>query len=490
MRVRIFSSMLIFTVIVLVLLWVCQIMFLDDIYKRIKISNIETVAEELSEEIEFPDLQKRVNEYAVKYDTCITVWDTNLKRLASTCINNECRVHTYHIVAAGYFNKMAYDNGGTYIRHYGSEVKYDPAFPEDDKFSATDYENESMMYAKVVNAGDNKYLLLMNAVITPINAVVQSLINVFCVIAVIMIVLAFIISAIISSYIVKPIQQINTGAKQLAKGNYNVKFNENSYSEISQLASTLNYAAKELSSVDKTRQELIANVSHDLRTPLTLIGGYAEMVRDFPNDDNIENLQMIIDEVNHMTKLVNDMTDVSKYDAGVHKLALTEFDLTELVNDTAIRLSKLNDPDGINIEFKFDRHVNILGDELKITQVLYNLINNAVTHTGDGKHVTVTQIITESGKDKFVEIRITDDGRGIPRERIASIWDRYYKMDKTYKRAHDGSGLGLSIVKSILELHRMEYGAVPLEDMPDKKGCTFYFKTKALKVSSNDEYKI
>ncbi len=486
--------MLVFTVIVLALLWILQTVFLDDIYKSVKISNVNTAAAALSQNIDSGDLKNLVSEYAVKYDTCITVWDSNLKQIASTCVNSYCRVHTYHIVGAAYFYNMAEQNGGTYVQRYGSGRppesadihKQGDSFFEDSDFSSVDGENESMMYAKIVKSGNTEYLILMNAVITPIRAVVQSLKNVFLFIAIIMIVLAFAVSAFISRYITKPIDKINASAKLLAKGNYDVRFDENSYSEIAQLASTLNYAAAELSTVETTRRELIANVSHDLRTPLTLISGYAEMMKDFPNDDNRESLQTIIDEVNHMTLLVNDMTDVSKYNAGVYKLNSAEFDLTELVRDTALRLSKLNDPDGYSVDFEYDRHVFVIADELKITQVLYNLINNAIIHTGDGKRVTVVQDVTEHGKDKFARISITDNGKGIARENVKSIWDRYYKIDKTYKRAHNGSGLGLSIVKSILELHHMQYGVIPVEDMPDNKGCTFWFKTKITKSEKED----
>lgn len=493
MRVRIFSSMLGFTLIVLILLWLFQIVCLNDLYKGIKISNVNTAAEELSASVSSGDISEQVRYYAVKYDTCITVWDNELKQIASVCVNKSCRVHTYHIVGAAYFYNMAKENGGTYIQRYGNrpqsstdDYKGFSGLPEADEFVSIDGENESMMYAKIVNSDGKEYLLLMNAVITPIRAVVQSLKMVFLFIAIIMIVLAFIISAVISSYIVKPIDKINDSAKLLAQGNYNVSFDENSYSEIAQLAATLNYAAAELSSVEAIRRELIANVSHDLRTPLTLISGYAEMMKDFPNDDNRESLQTIIDEVNHMTLLVNDMTDVSKYNSGAYKLNCTEFDLTNLVNDTVLRLSKLNDPEGYSIEFDFDRHVYIKADELKITQVLYNLINNAVIHTGEGNHVYVTQEVTEHGKNKLVKICVTDNGKGIKKENIKSIWDRYYKVDKTYKRAHNGSGLGLSIVKSILEMHRMEYGVIPVEDMPENRGCTFWFATKIIRTEKTN----
>ena len=471
-----------FSVIVLALLWIFQIVFLNDIYKAVKLSNINTVIKELSPNINSGDIKKYVTQYAVKYDTCISVWDSNLKQVASTCINSNCRVHTYSLVGAAEFMLKAKANGGQYTEHYGgirTPVPNDKEFWNKVEFEHIDNENESIMFANIITGNDGKeYLLLMNAVITPIRSVVQSLRMIFLFIAIIMILLSIIISSVISKYMLRPINKINATAALLAKGNYDVHFDENSYTEISELASTLNYAASELSSVESTRNELIANVSHDLRTPLTLISGYAEMMMDFPNDNNSENLKTIVDEVNHMTLLVNDLTDVSKYNAGVQKLSITKFDITSLIKDTSERLTRLNNPTGCKINFEYTNTVFILADEIKITQVIYNLVNNAVIHTGEDKTVIIKQIITEVNKNKFVEIQITDSGKGIPEENVKSIWDRYFKVDKTYKRAHNGSGLGLSIVKSILELHKMEYGVIPVEKMPNKTGCTFWFRSK------------
>lgn len=446
-------------------------------YKMVKISNVNTAIDKLTQNITSDDLKKYVSECAIKYDTCISVWDGDLNQIASTCVNSNCRVHKYSLIGAAAFKIKAKNNGGTYTERYGgssSTVPNDP-FLWQPEFELIDDENESIMFANIINTDDNKeYLILTNALITPIRSIMQSLRLIFWFIAVIMLLLAVLISLVVSRYMLNPINKINSTARLLAKGNYNVHFDDNTYLEMAELASTLNYAANELSTVETMRNELIANVSHDLRTPLTLISGYAEMIKDFPNDNNTESLQTIIDEVNHMTRLVNDLTDVSKYNAGVQKLSLSKFNLTSLIDETASRLTKLNDPTGCKINFIHDKDCYICADEIKITQVLYNLINNAVVHTGENRTVVIKQIIT----DKTAEIQITDSGKGIPRENIRSIWDRYFKMDKTYKRAHNGSGLGLSIVKSILELHGMEYGAIPVEEMPDNKGCTFWFRCK------------
>lgn len=485
--------MIAFTFAVL-LLWVgIQRFLLTDIYKAVKMSSVNQALNEIVQTLSLPDMSQEqldevVSDSALKYDTCISVWNKELQLSASKCVNNGCRVHSYSLVGAAYYYRKAKGNDGEYIQSYGI---FTPTANEEDigrpPFAEDDYNEDngvytSIMYAKITQDNEGKeYLILLNTIITPLISVKRSLSAIFATVGVIMVLLALIISIVLSSYVVEPITKIGDGAKLLAKGNYNVRFDENSYSEIAQLAQTLNYAASELSSVERVRRELMANVSHDLRTPLTLISGYAEMIKDFPNEDNKDNLQVIIDEANHMILLVNDMADASKYNAGVQKLQLAEIDFTAKIADTTERIKTLN-YDEYDIVFEPEEHVILTGDELKLTQVLYNLINNAITHTGEDKKVVITQRVEEESHRKYVRIEVTDSGDGISAEDAQTIWNRYYKMDKTYKRAHNGSGLGLNIVKSILELHHAEYGVISREQMPLGKGCTFWFKIQTEKT--------
>lgn len=143
-----------------------------------------------------------------------------------------------------------------------------------------------------------------------------------------------------------------------------------------ELAATLNYAAAELSKVEDLRRELIANVSHDLRTPLTMISGYAEVMRDIPGENTPENVQIVIDEANRLTGIVNDLLDLSKLQAGALTLTVSEFNLTEDIRNTLHRYDKLAD---FSFPFTYDRTVYVCADQLKISQVLYNLVNNAST---------------------------------------------------------------------------------------------------------------
>ncbi|MFQ8601435.1 MAG: sensor histidine kinase, partial [Oscillospiraceae bacterium] len=217
---------------------------------------------------------------------------------------------------------------------------------------------------------------------------------------------------------------------------------------------TLNYAAEELSKVEGLRRELIANVSHDLRTPLTMISGYGEVMRDLPGENTPENVQIIIDEARRLTSLVNDMLDISKFQSGTQKLHRTRFNLTQAIRDTLGRYNKLTEKDGYAISFASDQEVYVHADELRISQVVYNFINNAITYTGPDKCIYLRQLV----EGNSVKIEVRDTGEGIDPDKLQYIWDRYYKVDKAHKRAQIGTGLGLSIVKSILDLHGARYG--------------------------------
>ena len=256
----------------------------------------------------------------------------------------------------------------------------------------------------------------------------------------------------------------------MAKGKYDITFPNNGYREIAELGDTLNYAATELSKTEELRRELIANVSHDLRTPLTMITGYGEVMRDLPGENTPENVQIIIDEAKRLTDLVNDMLDISKLQSGTQTLKLERFSLTETIQDTMLRYHKLTEHDGYQISFLYRENVFVTADQLRISQVVYNLINNAIVYTGEDKKIEVSQTVY----DDKVRISVTDTGEGIEQDMLPLIWDRYYKVDKTHKRAVVGTGLGLSIVKSTVELHGGTCGVTSQKGV----GSTFWFELK------------
>lgn len=324
----------------------------------------------------------------------------------------------------------------------------------------------------------NLYAIFQRARVSPLGAMISAIENQVVFIGTLLVILTLILAAILSRLITKPLEQVNEEAKALAIGKYNTEFTGRGYREIDELSDTLNFAARELSKNEHLQKELISNVSHDLRTPLTMIKGYSEVMRDIPGENTPENVQVIIDETTRLTELVNDMLDLSKIQSGARIPEMREFSLTDVVRDTMFRYEKLTMQDGYKIDFSADREAYIIADSTMILQVVYNLINNAINYTGEDKRVSVVQ----SFNGDAVRISISDTGSGISEEDIAFIWDRYYKVDKVHKRATVGTGLGLSIVKEILEKHSATYGVTSTPG----KGSTFWFE---LKTSDSQEYK-
>lgn len=284
---------------------------------------------------------------------------------------------------------------------------------------------------------------------------------------------SIVIAMFLSRRIAKPISDMTKNAKKLAEGNYNVQFTTTGIREIDELANTLNYLEQEVSKTDEYRRDLMANVSHDLKTPLTMIKAYAEMIRDITLDNKEktkENLNVIIDETDRLNILVNDILELSKLQNNQKTLNIESFDIVELISDILKRYQIIKETENYNLILESPESIIVKADKKRISQVIYNLINNAINYTGDD--LTVTIRITESSKDCKVEI--IDTGKGIDEKDLPNIWNRYYKKEKNHKRNVVGTGLGLSIVKNILEQHNFKYGVSSVKD----KGTTFYFQIK------------
>lgn len=207
-----------------------------------------------------------------------------------------------------------------------------------------------------------------------------------------------------------------------------------------------------------------------------MITGYGEVMRDLPGENTPENVQIIIDEAKRLTTLVNDILDISQLQSGTRKINVETFNITESIRGILERYNKLIEQEGYRIYFKSDKDIWVNADPIKISQVIYNLINNAITYTGSDKTVAIIQSSTPKG----VKIEISDTGEGISEEMLPLIWDRYYKVDKAHKRAAIGTGLGLSIVKTILDMHGAKYGV----ESTLGKGSTFWFE---LTINKNIE---
>lgn len=494
LQFKLLCYFLLFGGIILTILWVFQSFFLESFYTISKTSQVERNASVISKSIqENKNVQETIENIASYNNLSVYVYDSNsLFNLIYDCEYDNPSTALkleYHDVY-GYY-KDASDNGGHYMcitsnddakiarqrlaNMLGTQSTDDTAKSQIHFRSNENESSQNMVYADIIGMDNGREcFLIITSSITPLSNTVEIIKGQMLMVSIVFIMLSVIFSLYASHRIAKPISKTNTSAKELAKKNYDVNFNATGYLEVEELNNTLNYAKTELAATEKLQQELIANISHDLRTPLTMITGYGEVMRDLPGENTPENIQIIIDEATRLSSLVNDLLDLSKIQSGAIQPDKHTFCLTDSINNIFQRYAKLIEQDGFNITFESNENVYVNADELKISQVIYNLVNNAINHVGDDKTVIVTQKV----KDKKVVVEVTDHGEGIPADKLEYIWERYYKVDKEHKRGVIGTGLGLSIVKSILDSHNAHYG---VRSTPGK-GSTFWFELEYVSV--------
>ena len=524
-----FSIFLIFAIVLLGVLWFFQIVYLDDFYKIIKRKETEAVLTDVENLLYSSDNPTDdIEKIAASNNLGIYITDNNGVALYNAEYISNSQMSSLPQFMFGLFYDQAVANGGEAVIEFKGNVMQrkvekerfqfgengEPVSPAESEDSQSDVESpdtdsdsdetedeteeetepqgkiaytipeekkeevfrqnigndmaESVIYVRIIDVDGAEEVIMINSVLTPVDATVYTLKVQLRFISAIMIVIAFILAATLSNNISRSIIRINEGAKKLADGDYSVKFNSRDYMEVAELSDTLNYTATELGKTDSFQKELIANVSHDLRTPLTMIKGYAEVMRDIPGENTPENVQVIIDETERLTSLVNDMLDISKLKAGTLTIQPEEYNITESIRHVLERYNKLREVEGYTIDFVYDDEVIVYADEQKMYQVLYNLVNNAINYTGEDKKVTVIQKVLGD----TLRIEVKDTGEGVKQEDIPYVWDRYYKDKTAHKRAISGTGLGLSIVKNVLELHGAKYGVSSIQG----QGATFWFE--------------
>ena len=476
-RWQLFGTLAVLTVVFILVLWVFQAQMMGFFYEREKFADIEKIAVELSAQVDSETFSAQVDSYARENDTCIVVFQIEEKdghksgkKVADAKAAVDCTIHHLHPEQLSKLYDLAKENDGIYdertaVSNRLDEQEEDFHFPGFHRREGT----VNAVQVRVLEQNGKEFLLLLDMPLTPVAAVMDALEVQFIWIAAILLIAAFFLAALASRVIAHPLTDITEKARKLAEGNYEPNFTvETGYREVRELADVLNHAATEIGATDRLQKELIANISHDLRTPLTMIKGYSEMMRDIPGENSPENVQAIIDETTRLSELVNDLMDLSKLQAGTQKLTPDVFDLTETVRATMQRYETLIRHQGYRIEFLPVGEAFVKADRVMILQVIYNLINNAVNYTGESKRVVVTETI----RDGRVRLSVADDGEGIAPEQIPEIWDRYYRVDKVHKRSVMGTGLGLAIVKSILEAHNATYGV----DSAIGVGSVFWFE--------------
>lgn len=452
LNATIWKYFLLFSILILGFLWVFQVLFLNKYYKYVKIKDIKSVADTINKNKSALNLKTIINNAAFDKSVCVEVVDNNLTTLySSSFLGKGC--------LTGKETSIQYKFN--FINSNKKNETYEIINPR--------FDNQALVYA--IKLDKNNYAFI-NTSLDPIDSTVNILRSQLIIVTIIVLILSFVIAYFISNHISNPIVKINKAAKRLARGEFNVVFDsDEDIDEIKELASTLNYTRDELSKTEELRRDLMANVSHDLKTPLTMIKAYAEMTRDLHSNNkqkSKDNMNTIIEEVDRLTILVNDILTLSSMQSEIEQLNYSTFDLVKLIQEILNRYSIFKETENYKFKFISPKKLEIIADKKKIEQVIYNLVNNAINYTGEDNLVTIS--ILE--KNNLIRVEIKDTGSGINKKDLPLIWNKYYKNKKEHKRNLVGTGLGLSIVKSILELHKYKYGV----ESTKNKGSTFYFE--------------
>ncbi|WP_128426246.1 sensor histidine kinase [Gudongella oleilytica] len=448
-----------FAAAIMALLWLLQIVFLNSYYESMKIKEISRIGNELAAKYGSLDFENALVETSFNEGISINILDQTGKLVYP--------LDLFDIIRQPRLNSETFSD--FLARLYGSETDYVVYTRTDDRVR-----NPILVYGAILRNGDApNYFLFINSMLEPIDSTVNVLKSQLIRITGISFFLSLGISLILARWISRPITNITRSARALSKGDYSVSFEKGAYTEIDNLADTLNSTTRELSKAEELRKDLMANVTHDLKTPLTVIRSYSEMIRDISGESKEKreaHLETIIQESDKLSSLVDDMLELSRVQSGLRDMEMEELDLTELSREVLDRFNYFQENEGYTFQLTANGDTIVLGDKRKLSQAIYNLIGNAVNYTDDDRRIA----IKVEGDDDSVRFSIEDHGPGIAADEIDYIWDRYYRGGKSHSRRKTGSGIGLSLVKSIIMAHNGEYGVMSKEG----EGSTFYFRLR------------
>ena len=448
---KIFMYLAIFSLFILIFLFFFQVIFIDTFYEWTKTKTIKNLSKDILVTENDTSLYDKLDKVSYKENVCIELTNSNGDNLYSSYGNN-CRLRS-RTIKRNFINSNKESKTYNLVNNFTKEKSI---------MSATKLSN-------------NLYIFISTSLI-PLDSTINIIEQQLIVVSIVVLLLSIVVAYFISKRLSLPITKISKAAKLISKGKLKTKFETTSdIKELVDLTNALNDMKDELSKTEELQKDLMANVSHDLKTPLTMIKAYAELILDININDKEKcknNLNTIIEEVNRLNTLVNDILALTKVENDLDKLDISSFDLIKLIEKIVKQHNIYVIKDGFSIEFIHNniKELVIDADKKKIEQVIYNLLNNALNYTGEDKKV----IIKVEDDDKDYTIMVIDSGKGIDKKELDHIFDRYYRSKKNHKRYVYGTGLGLSIVKNILLLHNFDYGVTSKKN----KGTTFYFKIK------------
>ncbi|ENQ3104731.1 HAMP domain-containing protein [Bacillus sp. 491mf] len=354
---------------------------------------------------------------------------------------------------------------------------------------------KSQIFVKpVVTNGEIKEFAFAMTSLQPVNEAMLVLKDYYVYALMIVFIVIILLSFYYSKIIANPLIKMNRVTKKMANFDFSEKLPISTEDEIGSLSGSINSLSVNLKDridklhvvntklqqdiekerqLEKTRKEFISGVSHELKTPLSVIRSFAEGIKDGVSKDTTYYTDVILEETDNMNRLIVEMLELAKLESGTYKLELEPFSIGELIQQVYTKLLFSIEEKDLQVELAFDSTIYVQANRNRIEQVVVNLLSNAIRYTPVGEQIKVT--ISEN--EETVKVEIENNGAPIPEESLDKIWDRFYRIDASRSRHTGGTGLGLSIVKNILELHHANYGVYNKEN-----GVVFYFHLSKVEV--------
>ena len=451
-------QMLLLIGITLGLLWIFQVVMLEKYYMYSQTRNIKqeglALAKVFEEGAATEELERMAGELNLKYNTGVEIYDRDGEKIFA---------YTFMPMMAG----KIMDKQEVFTETIKGEITV-----RQTKYNRL---NSNIMFVgiPIVKGSVVSGALIISAPLASIKETEVIIKEQLMAVTVILVLISLLLTYYFSKAFTKPILRINEAAAKMAGGNLSIKVDVKSSDELGMLAGTINNLSVQLQKIEQLRKELIANVSHEFRTPLSLIKGYAETIRDVTGDipeKRNRQLDIILEEADRLKEMVDDTLNLSQMQSEYFKLDIRPFDINAAVRNIKNRFLYILEKKGITLEIQGSNdNTIVIGDEPKIEQVLYNFVNNACNHTANGGWIRI-ELFEDADN---VKIEVLDNGKGIAAEELPYIWDRFYKATKGSK----GTGIGLSIAKEILKAHASSYG---VESKPGE-GALFWFDLKKAK---------
>ncbi|HBQ64397.1 MAG TPA: hypothetical protein DD727_05665 [Clostridiales bacterium] len=460
-RLKLWAGMMVLVLVVLVLLWLFQIVFLESYYARARIADIRKEASAIVKRMEEGDRTAALdNMEAFSFENNLGIEILDLQGNTKDVLGQTGNTGQVPMMKSGERAQAFQDVLA------GKKVEISLIHPR--------FGNKFMLIGLPVEMnGEIQEAIMIVMPMAPVQDTASILKRQLAMISVVLATAALLISFLISRGFTRPILAITKASEIMASGDFDVRIPFTKKDEIGKLAKTINHLGEQLSKIEQLRKDLIANVSHELRTPLSLIRGYAETLRDVTGDiseKREKQLGIIIEETDRLTRIVDDILNYSQLQSGYFTLNLSAFKVRDCLDRVVKRYEVHSEKTGVAIRQEYEGNSTVLADESRVEQVLFNLISNAFNHTQEGGVVRIRVV----EKEKSLRIEVSDTGIGIPEEEMPYIWDRYYKSGGTGAKRAIGTGLGLAIVKSLLEAHQVQFGA----ESAAERGTTFWFELK------------